>query len=77
MKTIQITHREQHVLMTVLRVILDGLQTSAPTRVDRTVLLQSCERQPGINSSTTGTDSIPTIPELDSILERLSSNDEG
>jgi hypothetical protein len=77
MKTIQITRREQHVLMTVVRVILDGLQISAPTRVDRTVLLQSLERQPGINSSTTGTDSIPTIPELDSILERLSSNDEG
>lgn len=75
MKVIQITHREQHVLMTVVRVVLDGLQTSAPTRVAREVMLRSMESQPGINSSPTGTDSIPTIPELDSILERLSSNE--
>jgi len=85
MKTIQITKREQHVLMTVVRTIHDALKGRVPSGIDRQRAIGAMSSQPGINACSNKGEAdpnysvecaVPTLDELDSVLERLSSNDE-
>lgn len=72
MKTIQITKREQHLLMTVVRVVADALNGVDKVRIDPGAVRDLLYAQPGMGTQ----NDTPSRYELDSILERLSSNDE-
>jgi len=79
MKRIEITHREQHVLMTVVRIAKDALHEPqfpdapgvVPYPIGRGPMLDAMGRQPGMDRSSER----PSEQELDSIIERLSSNE--
>jgi len=75
MKRIEITKREQHVLMTCLRVLMDGLQDREGSGMAGTAVRAAMNLQPGIVVGDDSTKQAPSVAELDSILERLSSNE--